>query len=109
MKKPDIGVLGTNNYKFYVNDWMRQNGLSVRGLGKLLGITSYSYLDALSNTNSKKNASPATVDKLVKLMKLNKKEELFFRLLVTLERTTVMNSQQKEKIRNGVWFWITKY
>ena len=89
-------------HKKFIKDWMKKEKISFRKLGVKMGIVSSSYLHGLTDINSPKIISVYTVNKLSKLMKLNKDEDSFFRMLIVTGQSNIMNKNQKSQIKDAL-------
>ena len=96
MKKPDI--LQYDNYRLFLRDWyqwMKENreGFSFRAFSMWAGFNSPNHLQLI--INGKRNITKDTLSIFLKLLKLKKKEQKYFELLVNFNQTANPESKAR--------------
>ena len=99
-------IFGYTNYKYCIKDWMKQNNISIRQLGDMLNIKSASYLHQLTCTKIKSGLSKLATLNLIKIMKLNKYETIFFKAMIIVQDSKLIDRTELLHIINATSFYL---
>ena len=94
MQRPEL--MEYRNYREYLGDWYRwmketKQGFSYRTFSRWAGFRSPNQLQLI--IQGKRNITPSTVNKFVRILKLSRRERTYFELLVNLNQATTAEAK----------------